>query len=192
MAAALHSTRVSSGGPRVSNCKGEASEVGKPARNKCDVRGLRDERGTAIVELALVLPLFLFIVIGMLHFGTAFNYWINETHLANEAARFAVVNKNPGGTSATLQRYIQQQAETNELRDGGTDSVASPLEVCVEFPQGAGVGNPVTVTVRTQYDWLPIISDHIASAQSTISGSATMRMETLPTNYSAGCVGGAA
>jgi hypothetical protein len=154
---------------------------------------LTDESGTAIVELALVLPLFLFIVIGMLHFGTAFNYWINETHLANEAARFAVVNKNPGGTAATLQQYIQQQAETDELRDGGTDSVASPLEVCVEFPDGTPVvGGPVTVTVRTQYDWLPIISNKIASAHTMVSGSATMRMEALPTNYSAGCVGGAA
>jgi hypothetical protein len=188
MAAALHSTRVSSGGPRVSYCKEEASEVTDPA-----TRGsLADERGTAVVELALVLPLFLFIVIAMLHFGTAFNYWINETHLANEAARFAVVNKNPGGTTATLQQYIQQQAETDELRDGGTGSVASPLEVCFEFPQGQVVGGPVTVTVRTQYDWLPIISDRIASAHSTISGSATMRMETAPSNYGAGCVGGAA
>jgi hypothetical protein len=26
----------------------------------------------------------------------------------------------------------------------------------------------------------------------TVSGSATMRLEALPTNYSAGCVGGAA
>jgi hypothetical protein len=192
MAAALHSTRVLSGGPRVSYHEGEASEVREPATNKWDVPRLRDEHGTAVVELALVLPLFLFIVIAMLHFGTAFNYWINETHLANEAARFAVVNKNPGGTTATLQQYIQQQAETDELRDGGTGSVASPLEVCVAFPQGQVVGGPVTVTVRTQYDWLPIISDNIASAHSTISGSATMRMETLPTNYSAGCVGGAA
>jgi hypothetical protein len=49
----------------------------------------------------------------------------------------------------------------------------------------------VTVTVRTQYDWLPIISDRITSAHTAISGSATMRMETNPTNYSAGCVGGA-
>src|SRR5215212_25969 len=192
MAAALHSTRVLSGGPRVSYRKGEASEVREPARKECDVSRLRDERGTAIVELALVLPLFLFIVIGMLHFGTAFNYWINETHLANEAARFAVVNKNPGGTTATLQQYIQAQAETDELRDGGTDSVANPLEVCVEFPDGPVVGGPVTVNVRTQYDWLPIISDRITSAHTAISGSATMRMETLPTNYSAGCVGGAA
>jgi TadE-like protein len=195
MAAALHSTRVLSGGPRVLYRKGEASEVREPATNRWDGHRLGEERGSAMVELALVLPLFLFLVIGMLHFGTAFNYWINETHLANEAARYAAVNKNPGGTASTLQEYIRQQAETDELRDGGTDSVANPLKVCVEFPDGTPVvGGPVKVTVSTQYDWLPIISNKIASAHTRISGSATMRMEALPTNYSADsaqCAGGA-
>ncbi|HEU5110418.1 MAG TPA: TadE/TadG family type IV pilus assembly protein [Micromonosporaceae bacterium] len=152
---------------------------------------LTDERGTALVEFALVLPLFLFLVIGMLHFGKAFNYWINETHLANEAARFAVVNKNPGGTASSLQEYVRQQAETDELKDGGTDSVPKSLEVCIEFPQGPAVGAPVTVTVRTEYHWLPFIADQLPGTNVTISGTATMRLEAPPTNYSAGCVGGA-
>jgi hypothetical protein len=149
---------------------------------------LTDERGTALVEFAFVLPIFLFLVIGMLHFGKAFNYWINETHLANEAARYAVVNKNPGGTSSTLQEYIRQQGETAELRDGGTDSVPNALEVCIEFPEGQLVGAPVTVTVRTVYDWIPFIDAKLPGSEVTISGSATMRLEALPTNYSAGCV----
>jgi Flp pilus assembly protein TadG len=151
---------------------------------------LRDQRGTALVEFALVLPLFLFLVIGMLHFGKAFNYWINETHLANEAARFAVVNKNPGGTTFTLQEYVRQQAETDELKNGGTDSVPKSLEVCIAFPQGQVVGAPVTVTVRTEYHWLPFIADRLPGTNVTVSGTATMRLEALPTNYSAGCVGG--
>jgi Flp pilus assembly protein TadG len=152
----------------------------------------RDQRGTALVEFALVLPIFLFLVIGMLHFGKAFNYWINETHLANEAARFAVVNKNPGGTGITLQEYVRRQAETDELKDGGTDSVPKSLEVCIAFPQGQVVGAPVTVTVKTEYDWLPFLKNQLSGANVTVSGSATMRIEVPPTNYSAGCVGGVA
>jgi Flp pilus assembly protein TadG len=155
-------------------------------------RSLDDERGTALVEFAFVLPILLLLVIGMLHFGKAFNYWINETHLANEAARFAVVNKNPGGTTSTLQQYIQAQADTPELRNGGTDAVPDPIKVCIEFPQGQVVGAPVTVTVSTDYHWLPFLSRELDATQLTVSGSATMRLEALPTNYSAGCVGGAA
>jgi Flp pilus assembly protein TadG len=154
-------------------------------------RCFRDERGTALVEFAFVLPILLLLVIGMLHFGKAFNYWTNETHLANEAARFATVNKNPGGVGSTLQQYIQAQADTPELRNGGTDSVPDPMKVCITFPQGAVVGAPVTVTVSTDYHWLPILGDELDNASLTISGSATMRLEAAPTNYSAGCVGGA-
>jgi Flp pilus assembly protein TadG len=69
------------------------------------------ESGVALVEFALVLPLLLVLLLGVLDFGKGFNYWIDETHLANEAARFAVVNKNPG-TSGSLQNYVLSQADT--------------------------------------------------------------------------------
>ncbi len=146
----------------------------------------RCEAGVALVEFALVLPLLLVILFGMLDFGKAFNYWIDQTHLANEGARWAVVNKNPGG--GTLQEYIQQQADTPELRNGGTSSVPGPLQICISFPNGsANVGDPVHVTASSTYNWLPLIGNRIGIAQTTISGSATMRLEAIPTNYGAGC-----
>jgi Flp pilus assembly protein TadG len=146
----------------------------------------RCESGVALVEFALVLPLLLVILFGMLDFGKAFNYWIDETHLANEAARWAVVNKNPGG--GTLQEYIQQQADTPELRNGGTTSVPAPLQICITFPNGsANVGDPVHVTASSTYNWLPLIGNRIGITQTTITGSATMRLEAIPTNYGAGC-----
>lgn len=147
---------------------------------------LRSERGVALVEFALVLPLLLLLLFAMLDFGKAFNYWIDQTHLANEGARWAVVNKNPGG--GTLQNYIQQQADTPELRNGGTASVPSPLQICISFPSGtANVGDPVHVTASATYNWIPFIGSRIGFAQTTISGSATMRLEARPTVYGAGC-----
>src|SRR5688500_1037712 len=120
----------------------------------------RSEDGVALVEFALVLPLLLLLLFGMLDFGKAFNYWIDETHLANEGARWAVVDKNPG--AGTLQEYIRQQANTPELRDGGTSSVPSPMEVCISFPNGtAAVGDPVHVSVSATYNWLPFLGSRI-------------------------------
>src|SRR5215211_3112065 len=95
---------------------------------------LGSEEGASLVEFALVLPVLALILFAMLDFGKAFNYWIDETHLANEGARWAVVNRNPGGGS--LQEYIRQQATTPELRNGGTASVADPVQVCISFPDG--------------------------------------------------------
>jgi hypothetical protein len=146
---------------------------------------LGDDRGVALVEFALVAPLLFVILFGMLDFGRAFNYWIDSTHLANEGARWAVVNKNPG--SGTLQAYIQQQADTGELRSGGSAALPDPLRVCISFPSGGAVGQPVLVTASATYHWLPFLSDRIGVLATTVTGSSTMRLEAVPTNYSAGC-----
>jgi Flp pilus assembly protein TadG len=147
---------------------------------------LGSEEGVALVEFALVLPILALLLFAMIDFGKAFNYWIDETHLANEGARWAVVDRNPGGGS--LQQYLVDQATTAELRNGGTASVANPAEVCISFPSGtSNVGDPVLVTVSATYNWLPIIGNRIGVVQTTISGSSHMRLEAVPTNSSAGC-----
>jgi Flp pilus assembly protein TadG len=145
----------------------------------------REDSGAALVEFALVLPILIVLLFGLIDFGKSFNYWIDETHLANEAARWAVVNKNPGG--GTLQDYIRDQANTPELRNGGTSSVADPLQVCISFPAGQAVGDPVQVAVSTSYRWLSFLG--LGATETTITGRSTMRLEARPTNYSAGCSG---
>jgi Flp pilus assembly protein TadG len=158
-------------------------EPGLPFR-----RRLRGESGAAIVEFALILPFLCLMIVLILDFGRAFNYWISTTHLASEGARLAAVDSAPGGS---LQTYIRDKAGTDELRNGGTRWIDSPLEVCVN-PGGTGeVGDPVEVTVTTTYDFLPTGSLHIPGiadiADVDIHGSATMRREVVADNVSAGC-----
>src|SRR3954463_1528536 len=149
---------------------------------------IRDETGTALVEFAFVLPLLLVLVLGIADFGRAFNYWIDSTHLANVAARYAAVNQNPGAATArTLQRYMELQASTKELRDGSTQ--ATPVDVCVTFPAGtSNVGDPVKVEVKSTWSWLDYLVGQTHLTSNTLKGSATMRLEAKPTKYSAGCV----
>jgi len=112
----------------------------------------RNERGQAAVELALVVPIFCLLVLALIDFGKALNYWLDANHLANEGARQAAVigsSPQPGGN---LARWIQQQAETTELRNG-TGSVSSPAQVCITFLANPStgttgrVGDPIKVTV---------------------------------------------
>lgn len=145
-------------------------------------RSLHGESGVAIIEFALILPLLMLIVVAILDFGRALNYWADTTHLASEGARFAAVDRIPEGTS--LQAYIRDQADSGELRDGGSQSIANPLEVCVT-PIGDEVGDPVEVEVSTTYSWIPLLG--IDGASTTITGKATMRRERLADNVSSGC-----
>jgi Flp pilus assembly pilin Flp len=156
-----------------------------------------EESGTALVELALVLPLVMVLMLGMVDFGKAFNSWIDETHLANEAARLAAVNYVPaGGWSADgctdanpnvcLARYIQRQADTGELKTGRSGDEFSPTQnaarICISYPVGAAttLGDPVQVTVEVRYHWLRYLTRQISLLATPIVGKATMRLEALP------------
>ncbi len=137
------------------------------------------EDGASLVEFALVLPILALILFAMLDFGKAFNYWIDETHLANTGARWAVVNKNPGAADGlSLQQYVKSLGDTSELRSGMT--------VCVEFPAGTSeVGDPVRLVVTYPYNWMPFLELPIGT--SNIRSTATMRLEAEPAAYAAGC-----
>jgi Flp pilus assembly protein TadG len=132
------------------------------------------------VEFALVLPLFLLLLLGMFDFGKAFNYWIDGTHLSHEGVRFAAVGKNPG-PGASLAESIKERADTAELVNGG-DSVSTPMEVCVTFPDGTSrVGDPVEVTVEFTYEFLPYINAMVPSLTTkTVTNTSTMRLEQDP------------
>ena len=158
-----------------------------PARNLARRIRRSDDSGAALVEFALVLPFVLLLLFAMLDFGKAYNYCLDSNHLASEGARWAVVNKNPGAGSGTLQEYIRNQADTDELKNGGTQSVPSAASVEICFPNGtpAKIGDPVRVTVSTTYHWLSFLSSQINLASSPVKGSATMRLEQVPTNYTA-------
>ncbi len=152
------------------------------------------ESGAALVEFALVMPVLFLVLFALIEFGRAFNYWLDANHLANEGARWAVVNKNPG-TPETLQRYIQQQADSGELKNGSGDAITCAASVAIEFPANPAtatsgkVGDPVKVKVSAAYNWMPLIGNEIGVFTTTLVGSATMRLEALPTNYSPGTGG---
>lgn len=160
--------------------------MASPTEKREIAASARDERGAALVEFTLVLPVLLVVLFGIIDFGKAFNYWIDSTHLANTGARFAVVNRNPA-SSGSLQSYIKSLADTAELKNGGTPSVPSGVKVCIAFPSGGAVGQPVEVTATSTYKWIPFLGSKLKVASLQIKGSATMRLEAAPTNYGAGC-----
>jgi Flp pilus assembly protein TadG len=152
---------------------------GKPIR-----RLIRNERGVALVEFALIAPLLFIVLFAVLDFGKAFNYWNNETQLAAQGARLAAVTSSapgncPNGTApSNLAAYLQCNADTGELRNGGTTSVPTKARVCISFPNAtSNVGDPVKVTMAVTYFWLPFLGNQIGVANTTIAGTATMRLE---------------
>jgi Flp pilus assembly protein TadG len=128
----------------------------------------RRERGTAVVEFAVLVPVLVLIIFGVANFGLAMNAYNNETQLANEGARYAAVSRIPSG--ASLADYIKAQGDTDQIR--------TQAKVCVELLGSNNVGQPVQVTVSLPFDW-PVTSLPLVGTlpKPTIVGSAVMRME---------------
>ena len=132
-----------------------------------------------MTEFALVLPVFVLIIAGILSFGRVFFYWIEANHLANETARWAVVDKNPYAPTS-----LQQAA-----RDSSSKEFQQDVKVCIDFPTGSpAVGDPVRVRVQKPFSLVPLLN----AGTITIRGSSEMRIEqlngsngTAPANYTA-------
>jgi Flp pilus assembly protein TadG len=130
-----------------------------------------------MVELALALPFLIALVFGILDVGRAYNYWLDSTHLANEAARMAAVGQPIGN--------VLNDASTPELRNGGGSVVSKAALTCTaSLASGStnlspDTGDQVKVTVTSTYRFLPLPLIG-AIGDKTITGSATMRLETKP------------
>jgi Flp pilus assembly protein TadG len=162
---------------------------------------LRDQHGTAMVEFALVLPILLFLALGIVDFGRAINYWNDVNQISADGARFAAVNNNPGTTASPavtdFRQWLRNQAETSELKDGTiaggnpadcpdpmnttkcSQSVTSKLKVCVDSPTGQPltVGNPIRVRVESKFNLIPFLGQNTAAGSVPVRGSAVMRLE---------------
>lgn len=152
---------------------------------------LRPDSGQALVEMAVVLPILVVIVLGILDFGRAINYWNDETHVANLAARYAAVGQLPSdstcgtgkfGSGETLAQYIQCQLgiDSTELANGSgsANGPKSAIGITICIPNNTQ-NQPVTVTLSSQYQWLPFLGG-LPVTSSTIKGSATQEIENPP------------
>jgi hypothetical protein len=123
----------------------------------------RGERGQAVTEFAMVLPLFAILVTVCILFGRALYVYIQLTHTANEGARLAAVDQPSSGT---LCSYLAAEAA---LPKGVTVTISYP-HPDAGFP-AQGPPEPVTVTARTSASWVPFIG------VPNLTASATMRLE---------------
>lgn len=149
------------------------------------------ERGQAMVEFALILFPLLILVAGIIQFGIGLNFWLDQNRIANQGARWAVVNAWPGcartaphdgcqatpactaaPTNTTLANYLKCQAISKGLRDSVTVTVCYPDDLDAATDPG-DVGTPVRVRLETPFKFVPILN----IGTITLRGTATMRLE---------------
>ncbi len=102
-------------------------------------RKRRRSRGQALVEFALVLPIFLVLALGAIDFGWALKSYITATNSAREGARLGVVG-------ATQDQIITKTVDSSS-------GMLSSGDVTVTNAQGVS-GSQVTVAVNYSYSYI--------------------------------------
>jgi Flp pilus assembly protein TadG len=121
-----------------------------------------------MVELALILPTFLLLVVGMFDFGMAVYARNALANAARDGARFASVDPN---NTACIASVAAQRSTLARLD-------AADVDVDVDT---AAIGQPVTVSVESQYEPItPMIEALIGGSSLTLRASATMRIRNVP------------
>ena len=155
----------------------------------------REERGQNLVEFALVLPVVLLLVFGIIDFARAFNYKDQTTQVANEAARWVIVNQLPGIPSPSLANYKAwacREMVSSELSTSVGCPAGTNIKIC--FADSAGVqsntpvsGGLVTVTIPASLTPISYLSKVIPGFNSLkLNGKAQMRVELSSTNVGFG------
>jgi Flp pilus assembly protein TadG len=129
-----------------------------------------------MVEFALVLPLLLFVLFAIVEGGLALKQANDATNIANEVARYAVVNQPPASGQTAAQWGKAQMSELDASFAGSEGG-----RVCVNATK-AEAGQPVEVTVTFTHTWLPLLS--LVSTE--VRGKAVMRLESTPTTFTPG------
>jgi Flp pilus assembly protein TadG len=125
----------------------------------------RGRRGQALVEFALILPLLMLVLFGIVEFGRAWNAKQVLTDAAREGARLAVV----GDPTITQPSQVDDRVKEKIAR-GGFDTT----QVTIAYPDGfkTGTGDITSVEVSMPYRFVVL---HRLASLVTDNGVITLR-----------------
>jgi Flp pilus assembly protein TadG len=124
-------------------------------------RRWRSQAGVAAVEFALILPIFLILLLGMMEYGYLYFVHLNMTNAAREGARVGVTQDSGGvvsGATLAAQRYL----------------TAAGVQATINPPTFDGT----TLTVTISQNYQPLIG--FVPTPPTLQASASMRWELAP------------
>ena len=142
--------------------------------NRYQTRQLTNNLGGAMIEFALVLPLLLLVIFGIIEFSIALYDKAVITNASREGARAGVIFRTPAITDEQISAIVVNASEAHLITFG---AAATP-QVSVTRPNGATAGNPLTVTVAYEFTGL-MLGDllSVMTGTHTLVSATTMVIE---------------
>ncbi|MBQ7540838.1 MAG: pilus assembly protein [Clostridia bacterium] len=134
-------------------------------------RRFRGEDGQAMLELALILPIFLLILCGILDFGWMYYNQLALNNICREGARYAVVNTAENKETDGILRHIENFIDDTYPIDDVVVTVAytKPLDP---------LSGDVVVAAEKEFHYLtPVISTVTGQQSRMLTAKVVMKVE---------------
>jgi Flp pilus assembly protein TadG len=137
----------------------------------------RSERGQALLEVAMTLPLVLLVSVSIFAFGRAYQTWQIMTNAAREGARIAVL---PGTSDADIKNRVKEYLTAGQLSEAPNATVDIDHNATVDIGTGTAPATGVTVNYPFSFIVLNPVAKLVVSNSGTglKNGSAAFTMVT--------------
>jgi Flp pilus assembly protein TadG len=140
----------------------------------------RGERGQALIETAIMLPILLLVSVSIFEFGRAYQTWQVLTNAAREGARVAVL---PDSTASDVDARVRTYLASGQLQSS-PDMVGVTIDRNVDMSIGAATAKASVVTVNYPFSFMVlnpvanlVVNGSTLGTPITIAASAQMRNE---------------
>jgi hypothetical protein len=157
-----------------------------PPRSPAPLRSTPRRRpGQALLEFALVVPILLILVLGVIDFGRAWHAYQVVTDAAREGARLAVVAKDPPASLADVEAAVRDALARRNLPSGGattavTVGLVQPAPPAPPISWPGKKGDPAQVRIDQEFQFLfigPFLGWAAGRETITLSTTSVMRKE---------------
>lgn len=117
------------------------------------LRRIRDQRGAIAVEFAIIVPVLLLLVLGIIEFGFGYHAWDATQNAAREGARLGAVSPDVAEIEARVRgatSFLDQSQLQVTIQCGLTGGTFTTCPA----PSAWDEGDIVRVTVEYTYDFL--------------------------------------
>jgi Flp pilus assembly protein TadG len=141
------------------------------------MKRLQSERGAALVEAAITIPILLLISVGIFEFGRAYQTWQVLTNAAREGSRIAVLSATKDDDVA---KRVRDYMSAGQLQNAGTATISINRNVALT---GSDTGSQIEIDYPFDFIVLnPVVK--LVAPKSTTGAPITMVSTSMMRNES--------
>ena len=138
----------------------------------------REERGAALIEAAVTIPILLLIGVGIFEFGRAYQTWQVLTNAAREGARISVL---PNAGASAVEARIRQYLQDGQLPGSASALVAVDQSATIDVNGTPATASQITVDYPFEFIVLQPVA-RLVVPTSNAGDPLTMRATALMRN----------